>query len=96
MHNNEIDSTDAIECSSKYDSSNVDNSDNGGGRRQSCETILDSDANLIETSEKVNNDPDTKVNEQSSPAPKTPSTSKPIEGSDTSNCELPDRIVTIL
>ena len=38
VYNDEIDSTDAIECSSKYDSSNVDNSDNGSGERQGCET----------------------------------------------------------
>ena len=42
VHNNEIDSTDAIECSSKYDSSNVDKRDNGGEKRQSCETKFNS------------------------------------------------------
>ena len=42
VHNNEIDSTDAIECSSKYDSCNVDKRDNGGEKRQSCETKLNS------------------------------------------------------
>ena len=42
VRNNEIDSTDSIECDSRYVSSNVDKCDNGGEKKQSCETKFNS------------------------------------------------------
>ena len=42
MRNNEIDSTDSIECDSRYVSSNVDKCDNGGKKKQSCDTKFNS------------------------------------------------------
>ena len=38
VRNNEIDSTDSIECDSRYVSSNVDKCDNGGEKKLNCET----------------------------------------------------------
>ena len=79
MSNNENDSTDSIECDSRYVSSNDDKCDNGGEKKQSCETKLNSppDIKPIGSGEKCN-DFDNKINEQSSPIPGTPSTLKPV------------------
>ena len=97
VSNNENDSTDSIECDSKYVSSNDDKCDNGGEKKQSYETKFNSppDIKPIGSGEKCN-DFDNKINEQSSSIPETPSTLKPVEGNDVSDTALPDRIITIL
>ena len=97
VSNNENDSTDSIECDSRYVSSNDDKCDNGGEKKQSYETKFNSppDIKPIGSGEKCN-DFDNKINEQSSSIPETPSTLKPVEGNDASDTALPDRIITIL
>ena len=64
VYNNQNDTTDAIESSFKYDSSNVDKRGSGGEKRQSCGTKLNCppDTKPIESSEK-DSDSDTKISE---------------------------------